>query len=146
MFSWAQPEYVAYLSDSSWLLRSWGKDSSVRFCTEWCLTRGLQDTRWVHLPEKKNTRTSQIEVTHHTCTHINISMVMRITTTTTLAFQARYCPKTLKLSCCNLWARFSFETARVEDHARARASLSFASLALLSDFLTRAPTIGDKIS
>lgn len=29
---------------------------------------------------------------------------------------------------------------------RARASLSFASLALLSDFLTRALTIGDKIS
>ena len=101
MFSWAQPEYLAYLSDSSWLLRSWGKHSSVRFCTGWCLTRGLQDTRWVHLPEKKNTRTSQTEVTH-----------------TTLAFQARYCPKTLKLSCCSLWARFSFETARVEDHAR----------------------------
>ena len=53
MFSWAQPEYIAYLSDSSWLLGSWGKHSSVRFCTGWCLTSGLQDTRWVHLPEKK---------------------------------------------------------------------------------------------
>ena len=71
MFSWAQPEYVAYLSDSRWLLRSWGKHSSVRFCTG-CLTSGLQDTRRVHLPEKKNTHIT--EVTHHT--HINISMVM----------------------------------------------------------------------
>lgn len=31
-------------------------------------------------------------------------------------------------------------------HLKLLESLSFASLALLSDFLTRAPTIGDKIS
>ena len=113
MFSWVHPEYIAYPAGSSWLLRSWGKHSSVLFCIG-CLTSGLQDTRWVHLPEKRNTHIT--EVTHHT--HINISMVMRIITSTTLAFQARYCPKTRKISCCSLWASFSFETATVEDHAR----------------------------